>query len=203
MTLGKKITAYILNFIIVGSGFVIIKGYRGFSLGLIYLVPFVVVNVFRKEIGTIWPIVIMAASYAHLTYILRKEGKDNKEIFAINTATKLLKVQMQLGSSNDQKSFSKRLSDKFALGYMFGFNDAILQLAGIRHEDSLAAMNSIYSNLFDDLGAAILTLEESLKYQNEDAFRKGMFAGGNDLHKFFSDETPPLGLADFLLGEKT
>ena len=146
----------------------------------------------------------MIVSYAHLSYAIKKEGKGNKKNFVINTATKLLKLQMQLGDSNDLKAFAQRLSDKFALGYMFGFNDALLQLSSIDDQaESLAIMTIVYSNLLDgDVEAATSILKQSLKFQKEDAFREGMMAGGNDLNEFFSDKTPPLGLAKFLQGEE-
>lgn len=73
----RSLIAYILNFIIVGSGFAL---YRKSLVGFIYLILYMIAWAFHEEIGAIWAILIMIASYIHLYKIIasQKDRSDHK-----------------------------------------------------------------------------------------------------------------------------
>jgi len=66
------------------------------------------------------------------------EMKDKADV-AIETAVKLLQVQLALGNAQDNDKFNDRLIDLYSRGYVFGLCDALIQAAGltmmVRHLD--------------------------------------------------------------------
>lgn len=69
----KKILAYVLNFIVVGSGFVF---YDKFLVGLLWLAIFALANLselfWGMNVSLILRSIVMFASFIHLNKIIRK-----------------------------------------------------------------------------------------------------------------------------------
>ena len=70
----KEIFAYIINFIFIGSGFVVIQGTKGFGLAFLYLISFGILailfvpetNTLLSNLSLIGRVVIYIICYIHL-----------------------------------------------------------------------------------------------------------------------------------------
>ena len=125
--------------------------------------------------------------------------KKEKSDATIETAVSLLQIQISLGDTEDNHEFTARLIDKYSRGYIFGHCDAILQSAGINDEaESMAMLAVIYTKVFGkDVGGNILG--QSFQDQGDSLFSKGLITGGQELVEFFRNNTPAMGLANYLL----
>ena len=72
----RKVLAYIINFFVVGSGFVL---YKQTWIGFCYLILYVILWSFHAEIGAIWALLIMIVSYIHLYKVIKNSGYHNGE----------------------------------------------------------------------------------------------------------------------------
>lgn len=114
---------------------------------------------------------------------------------AIDVASNLLKLQFTLGNGNTQQL----MSDKFALGYIFGFIDGIFQVMEIDNQmGGFAAMTVIYVELLGDPSTGARVMRYSLDHQSDQAFMKGMFNGGQEATEFSRVKKSPMGLASHL-----
>lgn len=64
----KKLIAFLINFFMVGSGFVL---YGKFWIGVIYLILFATLYAIHEKIGAMWAILVMVISYIHLYKVMR------------------------------------------------------------------------------------------------------------------------------------
>ena len=128
-------------------------------------------------------------------------GKKNKgkSDATIETAVKLLQIQIDLGDTEDNHKFTTRLADRYSRGYIFGLSDALLQSAGIKDEvESMAMLAVIHTRLFGtEIGGKIIG--QSIYDQGDLLFGKGVITGGQELIEFFKNNTPAMGLASYLL----
>ena len=127
--------------------------------------------------------------------------KTKKTDAAVETAVKLLQVQIALGDAEDNDEFDDRLIDFYSRGYIFGLCDAILQSSGVKEDiEAMALLTIVHIKLFgEDNGATIVG--QSFRDQENSEFSKGRMQGGEELVEFFRSEgkTPAMGLADYLL----
>lgn len=76
----KNITAYILNFLIFGSGFVVIAGWKGFKIGILYFIPLILLTIFNETTPYLFSLdtlnlfirlVIFIISFIHLSFFIK------------------------------------------------------------------------------------------------------------------------------------
>lgn len=77
MTNGKKVTAYVLNFFMIGSGFLVVEGSRGIIKAAFWFILFVIMRIYSHEIGVVWGFPVMFISYVHLYIIIRRKCVSN------------------------------------------------------------------------------------------------------------------------------
>jgi len=112
---------------------------------------------------------------------------------AVDIASMSLKMQITLGGGTAE-TFAR---DDFALGYLFGFKDAILLAMGIKDElKSLAALAASFHTVFASEGPSLLG--RSMDLQGTDAFDRGRALGGEEAFAFVRQSTTPMGLASHL-----
>jgi hypothetical protein len=105
-----------------------------------------------------------------MVFGLFKKKPDPTQV-AIKVSSNTLQIQLTLGGAGTQRIEH----DKFALGYLFGFNDGVLQaLRVIDQTQGLAAMAVSYTNLFGAQAGPIL-LRKCLDLQRDQTFMRGMF----------------------------
>lgn len=126
------------------------------------------------------------------------KSKDEADV-AIETAVILLQVQIALGNTEENDEFNERLKDSYSRGYIFGLCDALLQSAGVNNDGkAVGVITIVHLKLFgEDSGATIVG--QSLRDQEVELFIKGRMRGGQELIEFFTNKTPPMGLAGYLL----
>ncbi|MCI0564003.1 MAG: hypothetical protein MN733_36470 [Nitrososphaera sp.] len=127
-----------------------------------------------------------------------EKGQDKADV-AIETAVTLLQVQIALGNTEENDEFNERLIDSYSRGYIFGLCDALLQSAGVNNDGkAIGVITIVHLKLFgEDSGATIVG--QSLRDQEVELFIKGRMRGGQELIEFFTNKTPPMGLAGYLL----
>lgn len=110
---------------------------------------------------------------------------------AIDVAYGTLQMQITLGCASVD-IFER---DDYALGYVFGFTDGLLQAMGVADQlQCVAALAATYECLFEQsLGPKLLS--RSLDLQEKDDFARGKNLGGNEAFAFLRDKTPPMGLS--------
>lgn len=62
-----------LNFFLVGSGFLLVDGIKGLIKGTCWFLPFLWLNINRHEIGALWGLLVMVASYVHLYIAIKRK----------------------------------------------------------------------------------------------------------------------------------
>lgn len=109
-------------------------------------------------------------------------------------------IQLQLGLADPSKTNATSLiSDNYALGYIFGYHDAVLQTLKVDNQTScLAIMSVSYDTIFGGATNAAPLLRKTLDIQQDEIFRKGMMKGGRDAISFLREQKPPFGLSEWL-----
>lgn len=121
--------------------------------------------------------------------------KPDKTKVAIEVASNVLQIQLTLAGATPQRL----MTDNFALGYMFGFHDGILQALKVDNQtEGFATMAISYHKLLGDQSTGAQVLRRSLDLQRDQTFMKGMFAGGQEAVEYIRDKKPPMGLASYL-----
>ena len=87
MTTRNKLAVYILNFLLVGSGFLLTEGSKGILKGICWFLSFVFMRYYSQEIGIIWGFLVIIGSNVHL-YITIKRAYSNISIIKNNQTTK-------------------------------------------------------------------------------------------------------------------
>lgn len=91
------------------------------------------------------------------------------------------------------------MSNHYALGYIFGYHDGVLQALKVNNQTtSLAIMSVSYDTIFGGPNNAAPLLRKSLEIQHDESFKKGVMTGGREAFAFLSEEKPPLGLSECL-----
>lgn len=118
--------------------------------------------------------------------------KPNPIEQAVSLIYSVLSGQISLaGSKGGTKEI---LEDEWAMGYIFGYVDSVLQQAQIGGEAaSMAVMTAVHEKLFDVEG--VNALRRSLGLQGRRDFLAGMMAGGEEAASFMQTGSPTLGLA--------
>ena len=124
---------------------------------------------------------------------MRKNQKKTKA--ALEVASRALTVQLTLASANAKTVEN----DKFALGYLFGFHDGLLQALKVSSQTEVLAIVAVsFDKLFGDQQTAAALLSKCLALQKDALFMKGMMTGGGEAVAFLKEEAPPMGLASHL-----
>ncbi len=114
----------------------------------------------------------------------------------VEACCQLLGVQLTLGGPNATEILQ---SDHWALGYVYGFHDGIMQRMGVRFDlEGLAVFGASYIGLFGDPDIAGTLFARSVDLQETSTFQKGAAVGGQEAFNFFDKESSPLALSDYL-----
>lgn len=109
-------------------------------------------------------------------------------------------IQLQLKLALDKGSPANLLTDKYALGYIFGYHDAILQGLKVDNQTTcLAIMAVSYDTIFGGVDNAAPLFRKSLEIQNDETFRNGMIKGGGEAVAFFREKKTLMGLSKWLI----
>lgn len=123
--------------------------------------------------------------------------KPDKEKVALEVISSVLQVQLTLGG----RGADTVSADHWALGYIFGFHDGVLQALQVNdHTESMAIMAVSYHKLFGSLDVSAKLLRQCLDLQQNQTFMKGVFTGGGEAVAYLQDRTPPMGLVSHLQG---
>jgi hypothetical protein len=117
---------------------------------------------------------------------------------AINVIPTALQLQLSLADSS-KTSAASLINDSYALGYIFGYHDAVLQRLKVDDQTTcLAIMAVSYDTIFGGVDNGAPLFRKSLDIQNDEMFRKGMIKGGGEAVAFFREEKIPFGLSEWL-----
>ena len=124
--------------------------------------------------------------------------KAKKKRWATESAAKVLGIQIELGRGSGADNFKEKGKDLFFHGYIFGFIDSLLQIAGINDKsESLGVMQEVHEKIFYS-GVGQKILEIHVSSQGNDVFMAGVFKGGEEANEFMTAGSPPMGLAAFI-----
>lgn len=109
-------------------------------------------------------------------------------------------IQLQLQLADPSKTTpANLLRNHYALGYIWGYHDAVLQALKVNNQTTcLAIMSVSYDTIFGGLTNAAPLFRKSLNIQEDVAFRNGMMKGGQEAIAFLREEKPPFGLSECL-----
>lgn len=109
-------------------------------------------------------------------------------------------IGLQLGLADPSKANASFLiTDHYALGYVFGYHDAVLQTLKVDNQTScLAIMSVSYDTIFGGATNAVPLLRKSLDLQQDEVFRNGMMKGGREAIAFLREQKPSFGLSTWL-----
>ncbi|MGE3166373.1 MAG: hypothetical protein AB7O52_15820 [Planctomycetota bacterium] len=121
--------------------------------------------------------------------------KPDKGKVALEFIPYVLQVQLTLGGGGA----AAIAADHWALGYVFGFHDGVLQALEVNDQtESMAMMAVSYLKLFGGPDTGAKLFRQCLDLQRNQMFMKGVFAGGGEAVAYLRDRTPPMGLARHL-----
>ena len=124
--------------------------------------------------------------------------KPDKGKVALEVIPTVLQVQLTLAGAGANTVST----DRWALGYIFGFHDGVLQALQVNDQtESMALMAVSYQRVFGSLDVGTKLFRQSLDLQRDQTFMKGVFAGGGEAVAYLRDRTPPMGLAGHLPGK--
>ena len=115
---------------------------------------------------------------------------DNADV-AIDVAVGLIEVQMAFGDQS-------KLNDMYSRGYLFGLCDSLFQSYNIDQIESTAMMVVVFDRIFGGGNGAEI-FGQAMNDQSDGLFSSAMMTGGQEILLFLNEETPPLGLAGYLL----
>lgn len=123
---------------------------------------------------------------------LRKTS--DRRHFATQAVSNILALQISLACAVP----SAIREDPFALGYVYGYHERVLQMLGVDDRgESLAIMAAGYRNLFGEhLGSTVLG--DSVDMQGHPRFLKGAFQGEEDAGQYLRARRLSMGLASYL-----
>jgi hypothetical protein len=123
---------------------------------------------------------------------LRKTS--DRRHFATRAVSNILALQISLACAVP----SAIRQDPFALGYVYGYHERVLQMLGVDdRSESLAIMAAGYRNLFGEhLGSTVLG--DSVDMQRHPRFLKGAFQGEEDAGQYLRAHKLSMGLASYL-----
>ena len=133
-----------------------------------------------------------------MVFGLSKKKPDRSKV-ALDVIPSVLQVQLTLGGGSAETVFA----DNWALGYIFGFHDGVMQAMEVEQAESMAIMAISYIKLFDNHDSGAKLFRQSMDLQRNQIFMKGVFAGGQEAVEYLRDRKPPLGLSGHLLGESS
>jgi hypothetical protein len=113
----------------------------------------------------------------------------------------VLMTQLVLGSAFASPESQRRLLTPYGCGYIFGFADSLIALAGVTEEvEVMAELTVAHLRIFgEDQGAMIFG--KSLTLQGDAEFMAARMAGGNESRRWLSDKQfVPMGLSRYLNG---
>lgn len=125
-----------------------------------------------------------------------KKAKNKK--FVVESASRVLKLQLDMSRSVGPDKFKDKSMDKFFHGYIFGFIDSLIQLVEIADQrEGLAIMEAVHECIFYK-GVGQKVLEFHLDAQMEPIFLKGALKGGKEARDWLGKEEMPMGLSNFI-----
>ena len=120
-------------------------------------------------------------------------------MIALNIIPLAIELQLELADPSKRNATSL-ICDNYALGYIFGYHDGVLQALKVENQTTrLAIMGVSYDTIFGGITNAGPLLRKSLDSQHDEIFKKGMIKGGGEAIAFLRDKNkPPFGLLVWL-----
>jgi len=124
--------------------------------------------------------------------------QPSKTEVAIEVASSVLQIQFTLAGSTLGEVASVR--DYYALGYVFGFHDAVCQAFDVsnRSTEAFVVLGGSYAKLASSASTGGAILRQCFDLQENQIFTQGMFAGGREASAYCANQVPPMGLAGHL-----
>ena len=117
---------------------------------------------------------------------------------ALNIIPPLLQLQLELADSSKTNTASL-ICNNYALGYIFGYHDGILQALKVENQTTILAIMAVsYDSIFGGVSNAAPLFRKSLDIQNDETFREGMMKGGREAIEFLRDKKTSMGLSEWL-----
>jgi hypothetical protein len=115
----------------------------------------------------------------------------------INMVAPTILLQLTLAASRYSPDTLKE--DNYALGYIFGYHDAVLQALKVDdHSSIFTIMAASYNNIFSDQTVAAQLLRKSLESQHDATFMNGAIKGGGDAISSVREKQIQMGLFTWL-----
>lgn len=123
--------------------------------------------------------------------------KQSAAEIVVNMVAPTILLQLTLAASRYSPDTLKE--DNYALGYIFGYHDAVLQALKVDdHSSILAIMAASYNNIFSDQTVAAQLLRKSLDSQHDATFMNGVIKGGGDAISSVREKQIQMGLFTWL-----
>ena len=116
---------------------------------------------------------------------------------ALNLIPPVIELQLTLASGKNSPDHLR--NDNYALGYIFGYHDGILQALKVNDQSTILAIMAVsYDTIFGGQTVAAQLLRKSLEAQRDATFRQGMIKGGEEAIAFIREKKTPMGLSAWL-----
>ncbi len=120
----------------------------------------------------------------------------------ISLIEQLLTVQLTPNYNRPRDAFSVLMTNKLAVGYVFGFHDSCITTFGRidpnEPKAGLSLIRTSYQSIFGNQSGSAL-FEMSIVSQKDSEFQIGRQSGGEEFIEFTQQKTPPLGLGRILI----
>lgn len=108
-------------------------------------------------------------------------------------------IELQLTLASEKNNPDHLRNDNYALGYIFGYHDGILQVLKVDDQSTILAIMAVsYDTIFGNQTVAAQLLRKSLNAQRDPTFRQGMIKGGEEAIAFIREKKTPMGLSAWL-----
>ena len=106
---------------------------------------------------------------------------------------------------DDDDAAVRRMVSSFGFGYVFGFADQLLQVAGVTDEVQMMAQLTLILNQVFGKEQGPKIFGKCLRNQDHSEFRAARLLGALEVREWLSapDKEAPMGLAQYLNGGKT
>jgi len=191
--------AYILNFVIVGSGFLIVEGKRGVAKAFCWFISFILLSTFRADIGMIWALLIMIGSFIHLARTIREiTGNRPNKIYA---ATGAIKPLLDIYCLNDDGIIDDKVySDDHLIAYVYGIITSNIHYMGTKDPtESGQILIDSFNEIFKDKGVSLICYCNTKIASNDPIFKTSIFTALKDMESLASGTVSPANFRPAIL----
>jgi len=123
--------------------------------------------------------------------------KPSATEIVVNMVAPTIQLQLTLAASRYSPDTLKE--DNYALGYIFGYHDAVLQAFNVNDDSTIIGTMAVsYDVIFSSQTVASQLLRKSLDSQHDATFRNGLIKGGGDAISSAREKQIKMGLFEWL-----